>query len=133
MGTLEHFVAPGRALREVSRTLKAGAQICLVVPNSRFFLFRFLGGTGQPHEEAMSHAEWQHLFQMQDFIVEQSYRDIGPGILQDGWVRGFVRKLAILFFNLLPIGQTYQFVFMCRKPQRSSSTPAAEESKDEHQ
>jgi ubiquinone/menaquinone biosynthesis C-methylase UbiE len=116
MGTLEHFVAPDRALREVSRTLKKGAQICLVVPNAHFFLFRFFGGTGQPHEEARSYEEWHQLFETQGLVVQAVYRDIGPGISEGGWLRGIVRKLALSLFNLLPLRQTYQFVFVCGRP-----------------
>lgn len=126
MGTLEHFEAPASALQEVSRTLKAARQICLVVPNARFFLFRFFQGTGQPHEEARSHEEWVKLFEAQSLEIEAVYRDIGPGVSEGGWLRGIVRKLVLVFVNVLPIGQTYQFVFVCRKPggfTRASAPP----------
>ncbi|HEC35147.1 MAG TPA: class I SAM-dependent methyltransferase [Anaerolineae bacterium] len=40
MGTLEHFLDPEKALREINRVLRQGAQICFVVPNSEFFLYQ---------------------------------------------------------------------------------------------
>lgn len=63
MGTLEHFLDPIKALCEVSRTLKPQEEICFLVPNSNFFLFRFLGGTGQIHEEPTPYEGWCRLFE----------------------------------------------------------------------
>ena len=115
MGTLEHFVHPAKALRETSRVLKPETQICLVVPNDDFFLFRFMGGTGQPHEEPRAYAGWCQLFEKEGWRVEMVYRDIGPDIFEGGLLRGILRKLVLVVFNLLPIRHTYQFVFICRR------------------
>jgi SAM-dependent methyltransferase len=115
MGTLEHFRYPDKALQEVIRVLKPGAQICFVVPNSGFFLFRFLKGTGQPHEVPRTCAGWRRLFKKAGLEVELLYRDVGPNFFEGGILRGLVRKFVLSAFNLLPIRYTYQFVFICRR------------------
>lgn len=115
MGTLEHFVDPFKALRAVNQVLKPGAQICFVVPNSEFFLFKFFGGTGQPHEVPRTYEGWGQLLEMEGLKIEEVYRDIGPGVFEGGILRGIPRRLVLLLFNLLPLRYTYQFVFICRK------------------
>jgi demethylmenaquinone methyltransferase/2-methoxy-6-polyprenyl-1,4-benzoquinol methylase len=121
MGTLEHFADPERTLLEVGRTVHSDGQICIVVPNGRFFLFRLFGGTGQPHEDARSYADWCELLEAEGLEIEAVYRDIGPGVFEGGWLRGLARKLILIFANLLPLRQTYQFVFVCRNPKGSTT------------
>lgn len=124
MGTLEHFVDPSRALCEAYRTLRAHAQICFVVPNKHFFLFKLFGGTGQPHEEARSYEGWYTLFESEGLTIEKVYRDVGPGVFEGGLIRGLPRKLVLLLFNSLPLHWTYQFVFICSKnPVTSTRKP----------
>jgi SAM-dependent methyltransferase len=117
LGTLEHFLDPARALREVTRVLKPGAHVCFVVPNSDFFLFRFLGGTGQPHESPRTYQEWRRLFEKEGFKIKAVYRDVGPSIFDSGsLVRGILRKFVLISANLLPLRYTYQFVFVFQSP-----------------
>jgi SAM-dependent methyltransferase len=113
MGTLEHFPDPVRALYEVKRVLKKNALICFVVPNSCFFLFRFMKGTGQPYEKPRTFQEWQTLFEEVGLSVNTVYRDTGPHIFKGGVIRGLVRKMILMISNILPIQYTYQFVFIC--------------------
>jgi 2-polyprenyl-3-methyl-5-hydroxy-6-metoxy-1,4-benzoquinol methylase len=115
MGTLEHFINPSEALHEVNRVLKPDTQICFVVPNSNFFLFKFLGGTGQLHETPRTYEGWCRLFEEAGLRVEVVYRDIGPDIFEGGLLRGILRKLVLFAFNLLPVRYTYQFVSVCRR------------------
>jgi SAM-dependent methyltransferase len=114
MGTLEHFIDPVKALHEVKRVLTPGTQICFVVPNSDFFLFKFLGGTGQLHEAPRTYEGWHQLFEKEGLRIEAVYRDIGPSVFEGGIWRGVLRRLVLFAFNLLPIHYTYQFVFICR-------------------
>ena len=116
MGTLEHFPNPKAALQEAGRTLKTGAKVCLVVPNSRFPLFRYLNGTGQIHETPRSFNEWKKLFAENGFHPESCYSDVGPGWLDRG-ILGIPKRLALAIVNLLPIEFTYQFVIICRYRQ----------------
>ena len=114
MGTLEHFFDPVKALREVIRALKPGASICFLVPNSQFFLFKFMRGTGQPHEVPRTYEGWRQLFETEGLRIETVYRDTGPGLFEGGVLRGVLRMVVLAFFNLLPIRYTYQFVFIGR-------------------
>ncbi len=117
MGTLEHFIHPERALREAIRVLKPEAQLCFVVPNSNFVLFRLFGGTGQPHEVPRTCEDWHELFETAGLRIKMVYRDIGPGVLDGGrLLRGWMRRLVLFFSNLLPLRYTYQFVFICLLP-----------------
>jgi ubiquinone/menaquinone biosynthesis C-methylase UbiE len=114
MGTLEHFPDSEAALHEVTRTVRARGQVCLVVPNSRFFLFDSLDGTGQPLEEARTYEGWTEFLEAEGLEIDSVRRDTGPGVLEGGLLRGVVRKLVLLAYSVLPIRHTYQFVFLCR-------------------
>jgi ubiquinone/menaquinone biosynthesis C-methylase UbiE len=117
LGTLEHFPHPAQALHEVRRVVKPGADVCCVVPNSRFPLFGFLGGTGQLYEKPRTLEEWRALFHQEGLRIKDVYRDVGPGISEGGssW-RGALRRLVLMISNLLPLSCTYQFVFVCQHP-----------------
>jgi SAM-dependent methyltransferase len=117
MGTLEHFISPENALREAIRVLKPGAQLCFVVPNSSFLLFRLFGGTGQPHEVPRTCEGWRELFERAGLGIEMVYRDTGPGVFEGRkLLRGLMRRLLLSFSNLMPLRYTYQFVFICHIP-----------------
>jgi SAM-dependent methyltransferase len=117
MGTLEHFVDPAKALREAIRVLRPGAQLAFVVPNSSFFLFRFLGGTGQPHEVPRSYEGWHQLFEAEGLTIDTVYRDVGPKVADVGrLLRSWIRSLVLFFSNLMPLRYTYQFVFISHIP-----------------
>ena len=115
LGTLEHFIDPAKALREANRVLKPGAQVCFVVPNGNFLLFRLFGGTGQPHEVPRTYEGWRELFEREGLRVETVYQDIGPGVFDGGsLLRGVLREFVLFFSSSLPRHYTYQFVFICR-------------------
>ena len=116
VGTLEHFPDPVRSIKEVVRVLKPNAYVCFIVPNSRFPLFRYMGGTGQIYEVPRTYTEWGDMFTRQGFVIETTYRDPGPGFFDRG-IAGLPKKLILMLFNLLPVQFTYQFVYVCRKKQ----------------
>ena len=114
MGTLEHFPDPIKAIKEAKRVLKPSASVCFIVPNSKFPLFKFMGGTGQIYEVPHTLQEWSDMFTANGYEVKRIYRDSGPGFFDRG-ILGISKKLILIFFNLLPVQFTYQFVFICRK------------------
>jgi SAM-dependent methyltransferase len=115
MGTLEHFSDSEAALHEVARTVRAQGQVCLVVPNSRFFLFNSLDGTGQPIEATRTYEGWHKFLEAEGLDIDSVRRDTGPSVLEGGILRGVVRKIVLLLYSVLPIRHTYQFVFLCRR------------------
>ena len=115
MGSLEHFINPHIALKELKRVLKPKAQICFLVPNCNFFLFKFFGGTGQIYEKPRTFSGWYQLFNQYNFKVKQVYRDVGPSVFKGNIIYGILRRILLLIFNLLPLNFTYQFVFICQR------------------
>jgi ubiquinone/menaquinone biosynthesis C-methylase UbiE len=113
MGVLEHFIHPDKALDEAKRVLKPKKYIVVLVPNSKFFLFKYFGGTGQIYEKPCTLEEWGTLLENQGLNIQKIYRDIGPGAFRDNILRGIIRKMILLITNLLPLKYTYQFVFIC--------------------
>lgn len=123
LGSLEHFVDPVSALREMGRCAKPGAPILIVVPNTEF-LARKLGlwdGTQQTaaREEARSPDGWRQLFAEAGLEVTKAWSDLH--MLSWGWIsqRGALQvpfRLAVaLGLCLLPLRWQYQISYLCRR------------------
>jgi len=122
MGSLEHFLDQGGALKEMRRVARANARILILVPNAGF-LTRRLGlykGTQQVaiRETVRPIREWEALFADAGLSVEKRWRDLHP--LSLGWIghgapRAWplraVQALALAFW---PIAWQYQVHFLCR-------------------
>lgn len=122
LGSLEHFLDPERALREMVRVGMQGARFLLCVPNSEF-LTRRLGlfrGTEQAavQEHARSLSEWEQLFRGQGIIVERRWRDLH--VLSWSWIcRGRrsmwpARLLQALALTWWPLRWQYQVYYLAR-------------------
>jgi SAM-dependent methyltransferase len=123
LGSLEHFLDPGAALREMIRVAKPDALFLLLVPNADFLLRR-LGlyrGTQQVaiREEARSLEGWQELFDSVGLQIETRWKDLH--VLSRSWIkRGpwyawpirAVQGFALLFW---PLGWQYQVYHLCRR------------------
>lgn len=121
LGSLEHFLDQPRALREMRRVAKPGAQILILVPNAGF-LTRRLGlyrGTGQTaiRETVRPVHEWEALFLDAGLTVQERWRDLHP--LSAAWIRigpvwGWpLRAMQALALALWPIRWQYQVYFLC--------------------
>lgn len=121
LGSLEHFLDPQAALREMIRTAKPDARFLLLVPNSDF-LTRRLGlyaGTRQAaaREEVRSLQEWQELFSSVGLRVGKRWKDLhvfsaawiasGP-VYQ--WPLRFAQAVALPFW---PLSWQYQVYHLC--------------------
>lgn len=122
LGSLEHFLDQGKALREMRRVAASGAKVLILVPNSGF-LTRRLGlyqGTGQTaiRETVRTLDEWESLFRDAGMIVESRWRDLHP--LSIDWIaRGslparMVRAAQALALAVWPIRWQYQVYFLCK-------------------
>lgn len=125
LGSLEHFVDPVSALREMARTARPGAPILIVVPNTDFIArkLRLYGGTCQTaaREEPRSPAGWQALFSEAGLTVTAAWKDLH--ILSWHWIRLRgpawvpVRMAIALCLTAIPLRWQYQISYLCHRTQ----------------
>lgn len=133
LGTLEHFLYPDIALKEMHRVCKDNGQLCIVVPNS-YYLFDIIkvvrtgyshAGTEQPYEKLATLNEWRDFLEAGGFIVSKIFQDKGPPIkpvvkfmFEDKNPKHLAWRLLSRFLRaVMPLTLTYQFVFIARKRQ----------------
>ncbi len=123
LGSLEHFLDPVAAIREMVRIAKPSARFVLLVPNSGF-LTRRLGiyrGTGQTQarEIVRSLKEWSRVFEDAGLRVDLRWRDLhvlsSQWITQNGWAAAIPRALQALALPIWPLSFQYQVYHLCRR------------------
>ena len=124
IGALEHFSDIDKGLSEFYRITQKDALLCFVLPNSQYFywLLRQKKGTDQSgiKEKLATLDEWSSLLQGSGYDIVK--------VLQDTWVfRKFrlfkplnpvkivCKILSRLFYRLIPLKYTYQFIFILKK------------------
>ena len=121
-GSLEHFLDPKSALREMVRVAKPTANVLLCVPNANF-LTRRLGlycGTQQAEirEEVLTLAAWEDLFKSAGLSVARRWRDLHvlswSWIGQGKWYLRPIRAAQALALPLWPISWQYQVYHLCK-------------------
>ncbi len=126
LGSLEHFVDPAKALREMVRVAKNDATFLLLVPNADF-LTRRLGlylGTYQvdAKEDVRSLSEWRRLFHECGLTVEERWRDLHvlswAWISSGRWYTVPVRVAQALALVVWPLKWQYQVYHRCRARDR---------------
>lgn len=121
MGSLEHFVDKPRAIAQMQRVARPGAQFLILVPNAGF-LTRRLGlylGTQQARvsEEVLTLEAWQALFENCGLRVVARWKDLhnmSLGWINQGpwWARPF-RLAQALGLVAWPLAWQYQVYFLC--------------------
>jgi ubiquinone/menaquinone biosynthesis C-methylase UbiE len=123
LGSLEHFLDPVEALREMARVASTDAIFIILVPNSGF-LTRRLGlyrGTHQTaaKEEVRSLHEWERLFLSAGLEFTKRWKDLHvlswSWIVSRGWRRAPVRALQGLALFFWPLAWQYQVYHSLRK------------------
>ena len=122
LGSLEHFVEPEQALREMVRVAKLGARFLILVPNEGFFLRRLgmYSGTRQTvaREVVRPISEWIELFNRAGLSVDAQWRDLH--VLSRQWITSGpiaswpIRALVALSLSFLPVACQYQVYYLCR-------------------
>jgi 2-polyprenyl-3-methyl-5-hydroxy-6-metoxy-1,4-benzoquinol methylase len=121
LGSLEHFVEPERALREIVRVARPTAEFLLLVPNAGF-LPRRLGlyaGTEQAtvREEVRTIREWQELFESAGLRIQERWKDLHvlstSWITLGPWYSWPIRAAQALALPLWPLSWQYQIYYHC--------------------
>lgn len=123
LGSLEHFIDPGQALREIARVAKENAVILLLVPNAGFLTsrFGFFSGTNQLQikEEVLSLNEWKSMIECTGLYVRQRWRDLHilswRWIKLSGWCNVPLRTAQALVLPFWPLKWQYQVYHLCTK------------------
>jgi len=121
LGSLEHFLDPVAALKEMRRVARAKARFLILVPNSGF-LTRRLGlyrGTWQRTviEQARSLDEWQGIFRDAGLQVTERWKDLH--VLSWSWIRRGpwyqipIRLAQALLLPIWPLSWQYQVYHLC--------------------
>ncbi len=121
LGSLEHFVEPVIALKEMVRVAKPDARFILLVPNADF-LTRKLGlyrGTNQKDakEVVRTLEEWESLFNESGLKVQERWKDLH--VLTWNWVKsnGYLsvplRGAQAMALALWPLRWQYQVYHQC--------------------
>ncbi len=123
LGSLEHFVEPVVALREMARVAKPDAKFLILVPNADFLTrkLRLFTGTKQKdaREVVRTLEEWDKLFNQAGLRVTQKWRDLHvlsrSWIMMNGWLRAPVRALQATALLFWPLRWQYQVYHLAVK------------------
>ncbi len=123
LGSLEHFVNPEAALKEMVRVAKDSAKIVILVPNAEF-LTRKLGlflGTYQTDakEEVRTLTEWGTLFEQSGLTVVKRWKDLHvlswQWIKIGKWYQTPIRLAQAIALTIWPLKWQYQVYHRCTK------------------
>jgi len=125
LGSLEHFVEPVVALRQMVRVAKPGARFLILVPNADFLTrkLRLFGGTNQKDakEVVRTLTEWESLFNQAGLSVTRKWKDLHViswrWISMNGWLAVLPRLLQALALWVWPLRWQYQVYHLCEQSQ----------------
>ena len=129
LGALEHFLNIENGVKEMVRVAKDGSRLCMVVPNVDYFFWRGKKrkGTEQQdiNENLLTLDQWKSIFLKQGLAIEKIYQDRWlvenmKVFASKNMLEVFRRALYKLIWFFLPLGATYQFIFILRKPKEVS-------------
>ena len=123
LGSLEHFVDPVIALKDMARVAKSDARFLLLVPNADFLTRKLglFGGTNQKDakEVVRTLTEWERLFNEAGLTVTARWKDLHVlswgWISMNGWLAMPLRALQALLLPFWPLRWQYQVYHLCEK------------------
>jgi len=132
LGSLEHFVEPLAALREMARVARAHARILILVPNADFLTrkLKLYRGTDQKdaREAVRTLEQWERLFAAAGLAVRRRWKDLHvcsrTWISRNGWRRAPLRALQAVSLVFWPLRWQYQVYHLCEKTVREGGHPS---------
>lgn len=123
LGSLEHFVEPVVALKEMARVAKPGARFLILVPNADFLTrkLKLFGGTNQKDakEVVRTLPEWESLFNQAGLTITAKWKDLHvmswSWISMNGWLAVPLRGLQAFALWVWPLRWQYQVYHLCEK------------------
>ena len=121
LGSLEHFVDPLAALREMVRVAKPDSAFILLVPN-KDFLTRRLGLYGGTHQTVAKEVvrtleEWRILFAQAGLTIEERWKDLHmlnrSWVMQSGPPLAPLRLAQAVMLAFWPLAWQYQVYHRC--------------------
>ena len=124
LGSLEHFIEPEKALREMRRVAKPNAKFVLLVPNKDFLTrkLKLYFGTNQKDakEVVRTLPEWKTLFESVGLSVQERWKDLhvlsSHWIFLNGWIQAPLRALQAVALPTWPLSWQYQVYHLCEAP-----------------
>lgn len=121
LGSLEHFVEPVNAIKEMVRVAKPDAKFILLVPNADFLTrkLKLYAGTNQKDAKEVVRTldEWQEMFEAAGLETKSRWKDLHVlswgWITMGGWLRTPVRLLQALALAVWPLKWQYQVYHLC--------------------
>ncbi|MBI2862520.1 MAG: class I SAM-dependent methyltransferase [Chloroflexi bacterium] len=131
LGSLEHFLNPPQALRELRRVLRRSGTVCIVVPNQWFVLDVIRGwieGHGLSHEQELE--RFYGLTEAKAMIIQKGqlfpFVAVGynppPAVIAKTKALSRFKRLYLALYRFLrgrlPVATSYVFVFLCSREPR---------------
>lgn len=121
LGSLEHFVNPVTALKEMVRVGKSDATFLILVPNADFLTrkLKLYAGTNQKDakEVVRTLEEWDYLFNQAGLKVSKKWKDLHVlswhWVSMNGWLAMPLRTLQALALAVWPLKWQYQVYHLC--------------------
>lgn len=122
LGSMEHFIDPVAAIREMIRVAKPDARFVILVPNKDFLTrkLKLYSGTQQvdAKEDVKTLAEWKELFEHGGLEVVMRWRDLHvlswDWIFNARWYWVPLRAAQALMLSMWPIKWQYQVYHLCK-------------------
>lgn len=135
LGSLEHFIDPAAAVREMQRILKPDGRAALLLPNSHhiraiYSVYKYgeVFPDLQDFERFATRVEWERL------LAENGLRVLSVHKYDTGMARVYKKGNAVfwylynIFFRLfgrwIPLNLTYTFIFICEPGSWADDKPA---------
>lgn len=123
LGSLEHFVEPVIAIKEMVRVAKPNAKFLILVPNADFLTrkIKLFGGTNQKDakEVVRTLEEWEELLNQSGLRVRRKWKDLHvlswSWISMNGWLPAPFRAAQAVALTFWPLRWQYQVYHLCEK------------------